>query len=462
MKNYILGISIFIFMMSCANKKSENSRIHPWSENQWYWQFNGKPVLLLGASSDDNLFQWPQEMLIPHLDSMTAVGANYVRNTMSDRKDKGFELYPFLQLESGKYDLNQWNDKYWQRFDNFLRETQKRGIIVQIEVWDRFDYARDNWPPHPYNPKNNVNYSFEESRLDSVYPDHPGTNRQPFFFTTPKQRNNKVELKYQKQFVDKLLSYAFNYDNVLYCMDNETSAEEAWAVYWAEYILNKAKEQGKKVYLTEMWDAWDLKSEQHKRTFDHPERYTFCDVSQNNHQRGQAHWDNFQWVRDYISSKPRPINTVKTYGADGGRHGTTNNAIDSWWRHLLGGVASARFHRPPSGLGLSELTMALVKASRAIEKKVKFWEVEPNNDLLSEREENEAYLAAKQGEAYVVFFPDEGEVGLKLSVRNKGFTLKWMNVREGEWHSEKELKSGGIVKLKTPGSNEWVAVVVPH
>ena len=33
--------------------------------------------------------------------------------------------------------------------------TARRGIIVQIEVWDRFDYSRDNWEPHPYNPKNN-------------------------------------------------------------------------------------------------------------------------------------------------------------------------------------------------------------------------------------------------------------------------------------------------------------------
>ncbi len=60
---------------------------------------------------------------------------------MSDRQDKGFELYPFMHLETGKYDLNQWNDEYWKRFDYFLKETKKRDIIVQIEIWDRFDYS---------------------------------------------------------------------------------------------------------------------------------------------------------------------------------------------------------------------------------------------------------------------------------------------------------------------------------
>ena len=77
-----------------------------------------------------------------------------------------------------------------------------------------------------------------------------------------------------------------------------------------------------------MWDNCDLKSEHHKRTFDHPERYQFCDVSQNNHRKGDIHWNNFQWVRNYISYSPRPINAVKTYGAYGGQYGTYKDGIE--------------------------------------------------------------------------------------------------------------------------------------
>jgi hypothetical protein len=453
---FVFGAS---FLLNCQTIKESDNRIQPWSENPWYWQYKGEPVMLLGASSDDNLFQWPAEMLVPHLDSMKSVGANYVRNTMSDRNDRDFELYPFKKLENGKYDLNQWNEEYWQRFEFFLNETAKRDIIVQIEVWDRFDYTRVNWPPHPYNPKNNVNYTEAESGLDLEYPDHPGQNKQPFFFTTPNQKNNQVLLKYQQQFVDKMVSYSLKHNHILYCMDNETSGEEEWGAYWARYIRAKAEEAGKKVNLTEMWDAWDLKSEQHKRTFDHPELYDFCDISQNNHQRDQAHWDNFQWVKNYISGHPRPINTVKTYGADGGTHGNTNNGLDSWWRHVIGGAASARFHRPPSGLGLSELSMNAVKAAREIEKICPFWELTPNNELLSYRDENEAYLTEKPGEVYVVFFPDEGEVALDLSDFDSVFTLKWMNVRQGEWTAQEKVEGGKLVNLNTPGANEWVAVL---
>lgn len=165
----------------------QENAIQPWKNNPRYWQYKGKPVMLLGASNDDNLFQWPSHKLIPHLDSMKRIGVNYVRNTMSDRRDKGFELYPFEQLEDGLYDLHLWDDEYWKRFEKFLKETKKRDIIVQIELWDRFDYSQKHWLTHPYNPKNNVNYSYDESGLANEYPEHAGQNRQPF--SSPPQSN---------------------------------------------------------------------------------------------------------------------------------------------------------------------------------------------------------------------------------------------------------------------------------
>lgn len=455
----IIVFEIVFALFSMGLNNAEENRIKPWSENPWYWQYKNKPVMLLGASSDDNLFQWPAEMLIPHLDSMKAVGANYVRNTMSDRQDRGFELYPFTKLENGKYDLDNLNDDYYNRFDFFLKETEKRDIIVQIEVWDRFDYARENWIPHPFNPKNNVNYTAEESGLDLEYPDHPGQNKQPFFFTTPKQQNNELLLKYQKSRVDKMLEISLKYDHVLYCMDNETSADEEWGIFWADFIKNKSKKAGKEICITEMWDAWDLTSDQHKRTFDHPERYNFCDVSQNNQKKGQEHWDNFQWVRKYISSQPRPLNTVKTYGADGGTHGNTKDGIERWWRHVLGGAASARFHRPPSGLGLSPLSMNCVKVAREVEGSAKFWALKAGNDLLSNREENEAYLTSKPGEIYVVFFTDGGEVDLDLTGFDKQFKIKWFDIRKSGLINDSKFSGGKIVNLNAPGKLEWVALI---
>jgi len=427
--------------------------------NPSYWQYKGKPVLLVGGSDDDNLFQWPADQLRRQLDTMKAAGGNYVRNTMSDRPDKGFEAYPFLKLPDGRYDLERWNPDYWERFDRFLRWTAESDVIVQIEIWDRFDYSRNNWTPHPYNPRNNVSYTPGQSGLADDYPDHPGRNNQPFFFTTPNQRNNTTVLKYQQRFVDKLLSYSLNHRHVLYCMDNETSGEEEWGRYWAGYVKSKARQLGRRVYVTEMWDDHDVKAARHRRALDHPELYDFVDISQNNHNSGQKHWDNAVWVREQVSGKPRPINTVKTYGADGNKFGHTDrDGIERVWRHLLAGFASARFHRPDSGLGLNEKAQAVIRAVRAVEAKVPFWNLVPRNDLLAEREENEAYLAARPGEAYVLYFPKGGSV--RLTAGSADYTLCWINALTGDVGPEKPLRIAGSAILDAPDQGHWTAVIL--
>ena len=441
----------------CLRAAPEEGRIRPYEGNPRYWQYQGKPVLLLGGSEDDNLFQLPH--LQEHLTAIREARGNYIRNTMSDRKDRGFEVYPYRQLDNGKYDLDKWNDEYWQRLANMLRWTKEREIIVQIEVWDRFDYSRDNWTGHPYNPANNRNYTHEASGLAAEYPNHPGANEQPFFFTTPAQRNNTVVLRYQQRFVDQMLSHALQHDHVLYCMDNETSGEEAWGAYWAEYIRQRASEAGKEVCVTEMWDDWDINADRHRRTLDHPERYQFADVSQNNQIKGQAHWDNFQHVRNHIADSPRPLNTVKTYGADGGRFGDTQDGVERWWRHVIGGAAAARFHRPDSGIGLTDTAVASLRAARKLESLIKLWDVEPANELLADREENEAYLAAAPGRAYALYFTNGGSVGLDLTGHEGKWRLRWIGVATGEWSGEDELDGGAAVPISAPGAGGWVGAI---
>lgn len=441
-----------------ANAAEDASRIQPWDPNARYWQYKRQPVLLLGGSKDDNLFQIPD--LMEHLGEIRAAGGNYIRNTMSDRKDKDFEVYPFKQLPDGKYDLDQWNEEYWRRFENLLRWTAERDIIVQIEVWDRFDHSTKNWEPHPYNPKNNVNYTYAQSGFAEHYPDHAGQNKQPFFFTTPQQRNNTVVLKYQQRFVEKMLSFTLRHGHVLYCMDNETSAQEAWGVYWAGFIRERAQRASKQVCVTEMWDAWDLKADEHRRTFDHPERYDFCDVSQNNQKKGQEHWNNFQWVRARVASQPRPLNTVKTYGADTGRYGNNRDGLERFWRHVIGGAASARFHRPDSGLGLSQPAVAAIQAARKLESLIKLWEVEPANQLLSNRDDNEAYLAAKPGRAYALYFTDGGSIGLDLKNAPGRFDVHWIDIGSGDWGKREQLDGGKAVSVTAPARGQWVAAIV--
>lgn len=92
--------------------------LQPWPENPWSWSDHGKPVLVLGGSDDDNLFQWPEKELIAQPDRLAAAGGNVIHSTKSDPRDKG-----------------------QQHRDNFLHVRQYLAKAVVIGTWQARDAA---------------------------------------------------------------------------------------------------------------------------------------------------------------------------------------------------------------------------------------------------------------------------------------------------------------------------------
>ena len=437
-------------------------RIQPYVQNRFYWQYKGQPVLLLGGSLEDNLFQIAN--IEEHLDLLRSVGGNYVRCTMSSR-DQG-NVWPFEKdTHTGLYDLNQPGIEYWRRFEHFLQLAVERDIFAQIELWDRFDFARAPWQENPYNPKNNSNYSEAESGLKDVIETHPGRRESAFFRTVSALENNELVLNFQQQQMDQMLEISLRYGNVLYCMDNETNESPQWGAYWAQYIREKAGDLG--VEMTEMWDAWDLNDPEHNATFDHPELYSFVDISQNNHNGGLTHWENPQSIRQRLlqSGVIRPMNSVKIYGANSGRYGSTRDAQERFWRNIFGGLASSRFHRPPSGLGLNTIAQAHIKSMRMFTQAMNIFECEPYLDLLSSRSWNEAYCIANPGVEYAVFFTDGGNVLLDVSAIDapQRLSIRWLDIRKSLWLEQTtniDLEDDQYLRLQTPAEEGYWAVLV--
>ena len=166
--------------------------------------------------------------------------------------------------------------------------------------------------------------------------------------------------------MDKLLSVTLNYNHILYCIDNETNAHPDWGFYWAKYIRSNAKEKGAQIEVTEMWDTFDptngaipgviiqdpdlhyfTKRSNVSSTLNHPETYSFIDISNNSAQTGRVHYKTGHWVWNQVqqSGKIRPINTVKIYGSDNTNWagaGTSQDAGERFWRNIFAGAASSR------------------------------------------------------------------------------------------------------------------------
>ncbi len=438
-------------------------RIQPYVGNRFYWQYKGKPILLIGGSVEDNLFQIPN--LREHLDLLASVGGNYVRCTMSSR-DPG-DVWPFARdPQTGLYDLNKPSEEYWRRFAEFLALTAERDIIAQFEMWDRFDFSRAPWQDNPYNPKNNINYTAAESGLMEEINTHPGRRENAFFRSVPALENNQVVLRYQQMQVDKMLSLSLPYGHCLYCMDNETNESPEWGKYWSLYIQRKAAELGVSVQTTEMWDAHSVLDDEHRNTIDHPELYSFIDLSQNNHRPADEHWENPQQIRRYLisSGQVRPMNSVKIYGANSGQYGSTRDAQERFWRNIFGGFASSRFHRPPSGLGLNEIARAHIKSMRIFTNELDIFTCEPHNDLLRNRSWNEAYCTAHPGVEYGLFFPDGGNILLDVSAAgDKPLTIRWLDIRTSRWTGpavpivSADRDASGMLHVITPSEEGYWA-----
>ena len=218
-------------------------------------------------------------------------------------------------------------------------------------------------------------------------------------------------------------------------MDNETSVPADWGRFWARYIQTKAREQNKKVYTTEMWDPWELSHPVHDETLLFTRStIPFVDVSQNNHNSDQKHWDNgMKYLkRMHVLEVVRPVNNVKIYGA-GVRFGSVQDGLERFWRSAFMGMAAVRFHRPPSGNGFSPVAQAHIRSMRMLFKELPFYECKSHQELLKDREEDEAYCLAKPGEVYAVYFTNGGEITLDVSDMKRPAQLRILNVSSSSW-----------------------------
>lgn len=442
----LIGFALPLLFQSCSKDRSTDNQIEGigiYDKNPFFWEYKGEPAFLIGGTKDDNLFQIND--LKEHLELLASVGGNYIRCTLSSR-DEGNEK-PYLKDDAGFYDLEKPNPLFWNKLDSTLSYCEQLNIIAQIEIWATYDFywGEHGWSENVFNPKLNRNYTAGSSALPEVRDLPAQSGASEFFQSVPGLSNNTLVLEYQKKFVDKLLSISLNYSNVLYSIDNETTANYQWGKFWAGYIHRKAAEAGKEIYVTEMWDSWDPSGgavegaivqdtslggwfadyqDPHIHetanflfTFEDTISYQFIDVANNNAQKGETHYRTAHWVRNAVlnSGKIRPINNVKIYGGDRDNiwAGSHQDGKERFWRDIFAGHASVRFHRPPSGIGLSEEAQYQIRSARKFTSSIDFFNLVPHNDLLSEREPNEAFCLAKEDlDEIAVYFPAGGSVRL--------------------------------------------------
>ncbi len=218
-------LNTLIFIIGVLNSSAQNGPIRLLNSNTHYFEYNGKPTVLITSGEhygavlnpDFNFEVYLRELKRNGLNmTRTMTGAyfepagafNIQENTLGPMADKF--ICPFQRSKTDnthgkgkKFDLENWNPDYFLRLNAFMKEAKKQGVIVELSLFCPF-YEDAQWLLSPFNSINNINNVGRITRNDP--------------YTLDK---NDGLLGIQEKMVRKIVEELKDYPNLVYEICNE-------------------------------------------------------------------------------------------------------------------------------------------------------------------------------------------------------------------------------------------------
>ncbi len=230
----VLAIAI-VYMLTVA---CNNSSVRVCHDNNHYFYYRGKPLVLITSDHHYGAVIDRDFDYVKYLNYLAENGMNLTRiypGAMFEPPDKylsgnplgpqqGRQLLPWVKSDqpganpllaepgqiSYKYDLDKWNNTYFDRLKNFVELAQQKDIIVEIPFFNGM--YNDCWPLmamyHQNNIQNIGGYEDKDCGL----------------FTSADIRNKDV-MKYQKNYIKKITTELNRFNNLIYDISDEPSLQ---------------------------------------------------------------------------------------------------------------------------------------------------------------------------------------------------------------------------------------------
>ena len=224
--------------IATAQEQIKPLSLHP--DNPHYFQFRGKPAVLIGSTEHYGAVLNLDFDYVAYFDALGKHGLNQTRtfsgtyreipgsfgitdNTLSPIHYIG----PWARAEGAenKFDLTQYDGKYFGRLKDFIAQAGKRGIVVEYVLFCTL-YNDALWAINPMNPKNHGSAIGEVPRRE--------------VFTL----KHKELLALQDAFVKKAVTELNGFDNVYFEICNEPYFEgvaDDWQAHMAQVIVETEK-----------------------------------------------------------------------------------------------------------------------------------------------------------------------------------------------------------------------------
>lgn len=233
---------------------------HLTSNPNYFTDNSGEAILLTGSHTWENFLDIFSEENLPKLDwkewldMMESKNHNFMRfwvwehpaQSSWSRMNITIEPMPYRRIGNDtagdgkpKFNLDTWNQAYFDRLRSRVIDAGKRGIYVSVMLFQGWSLNKmgikgsDPFNSHPFNKVNNIN------GIDVA---NKGIDKEGL--PTLHSLGNKAVLKRQEEYVKKVIETVNDLDNVLFEIINEGGTTE-WCYHIINYIRNVEKKMPK-------------------------------------------------------------------------------------------------------------------------------------------------------------------------------------------------------------------------
>ena len=245
----LLVLSVFLLSGCSSPELPKPLSIHP--QNPHYFLFRDKPAVLIGSTEHYGALMNLDFDYVKYFDELADCGLNITRtftgiyvepagafgikkNTMAPAP--GRFIAPWARSnEAGyanggnKFDLESWDEAYFERLKDFISEAGRREIVVELDLFSNF-YDTIQWKLSPLNSINNINGIGDiRDHKEILSLRHPEI------------------LAVQEKMVRKIISELKDFDNLYYEICNEpyfgdTLALREWEVHMTSIVADAEKD----------------------------------------------------------------------------------------------------------------------------------------------------------------------------------------------------------------------------
>lgn len=453
----------FYFLITAAIVAlADPIRLHP--ENPRYFVYKGNPLALITSAEHYGALINLDFDYKTYLDTLQKEGMNYTRifmgayvenldsfgikfNNLAPKADR--LIVPWKRSEipgyingGNKFDLDQWDDAYFDRLRNFMSLAAKRDIIVEITPFTSI-YRDDYWEFSPLHPNNNINGTRVEDRKAIQ--------------TLPVSGHNL--LTYQKNYVRKLVRELNRFDNFFFEIQNEPWADNEVLVMdllpqnrsekkkWMSYVhvATKASLDWQQAMVDTIKAEESSLPKRHLIAqnycnFKYPVESVSDDISIINFHYAwpeAASW-NLGWNRvvgfdesGFRGSEDEPYRKQAWHFMMAG--GGLFNHLD--YSFVVGYEKGTFDNKGPEGGspggGSPELRRQL-KILKDFLYGIDFINMEPDQNLIAHAPGLFARGLAETGESYAVYVEGRGPANIRLNIPSGSYRIDWIDTLNGE------------------------------